>query len=571
MRRIASQIRSRLDIPRRVAAATAIGILALPSLILLSIARAEDFDSSRLSGNVTDTSGNPVAGAAVWVNNVWSDRTDEDPELAPGSQLKTTTDKDGNYELRLRYSKTKKTLSVAEVDVELRGYVCAGRREKIPLHAGNSTKLDFRLEKGEILAGTMRLPLMPWDRGAPAEAIAERSKRVFEVVGNKLAGLPLNVRCHQTDASGNFEVFVPPGEYTLRVLFYDGEPLEWTGIKSGQKNLVLEVPAFEWSEANVGKVFDDLWNVMDRNYSHFILKKDVDWSALRDKYRPTAIKAKNSAEFVAVLKEMLSHLGDLHVWIETPAGIVPTFNSGYTYNGNLDVTLSHLDDRVECGKFAIVGRTKGDGFGYFLMLRQSAANEADVKTAVEAIQKLRSAPAFVVDLRRANGGNENLALLIASQFCAKKTVYAKSKYRDGPEHDHFGQAFERVLPRSPDAYTRPVVCLIGPGAVSSGEGFVKMMKCLPHVSTVGMPTRGASGNPKPWPLSRTRLTVYYSSWVDMLPNGEVYEGVGIAPDTRVDLPKDAYLTADPTLEKGFDILRAKLAGGNLQKNSASHP
>jgi hypothetical protein len=571
MRRIASQTGSRLVIPRRVVAGTAVGLLTLPSLILLSIARAEDFDSSRLYGTVTDASGNPVAGAAVWVNNVWSDRA-EDLELAPGSQLKTTTDKDGNYELRLRYSKAKKTLSVGEVDVELRGYVCAGRREKIPLHAGNSTKLDFRLEKGEILTGTMRLPLMPWDRGAPAEAIAEKSKRVFEVVGNKLDGLPLNVRCHLTDANGNFEVFVPPGEYTLRVLFYDGEPLEWSGIKSGQKNLVLEVPAFEWSEANVGKVFDDLWNVMDQNYSHFFLKKDVDWSALRDKYRPTAIKAKNSAELVAVLKEMLSHLGDLHVWIETPAGIVPTFQGGgYVYNGNRDVTLSQLEDRVECGKFGVVGKTKQDGFGYFLMLRQSAATKADVKAAVEAVQRLRTAPAFVVDLRTANGGSEPLALEIARLFCDKDAVYAKSKYRNGPEHDHFGQDFDRVLPRSLDAYTRPVVCLVGPGAVSSGEGFVKMMKCLPHVSTVGMPTRGASGNPKPWPLSRTRLTVYYSSWVDMLPNGEVYEGVGIAPDTRVDLPKDAYLTADPTLEKGFEILRAKLASGNLQKNNASRP
>jgi carboxyl-terminal processing protease len=176
-----------------------------------------------------------------------------------------------------------------------------------------------------------------------------------------------------------------------------------------------------------------------------------------------------------------------------------------------------------------------------------------------AIRKLRAAPGFVVDLRTANGGSEPLALEIARLFCAKAAVYAKSKYRDGPGHDQFGQTHDRLLPATPDAYTKPVVCLIGPGAVSSGEGFVKMMKCLPHVTTVGMPTRGASGNPNAKPLARTGLMVYYSSWVDMLPNGAIYEGVGIPPDIRVDLPSAAYAIADPTLEKGLGVLRSKLA------------
>ena len=75
-----------------------------------------------------------------------------------------------------------------------------------------------------------------------------------------------------------------------------------------------------------------------------------------------------------------------------------------------------------------------------------------------------------------------------------------------------------------------------------------------------MPTRGASGNPNGMPLGRTGLTVYYSHWVDMLPNGETFEGVGIAPEVRVDLPRATYVNADPTLEKGLEMLRSKLAG-----------
>src|SRR5439155_17548257 len=115
----------------------------------------------------------------------------------------------------------------------------------------------------------------------------------------------------------------------------------------------------------------------------------------------------------------------------------------------------------------------------------------------------------------------------ASLFCSNETVYARNKYRNGPDHNAFTKERERTLPASPDSYTKPVVCLIGPGAVSSGEGFVQMMRCLPQVTTVGLPTRGASGNPKPFVLSGTGLTVYFSRWVDLMPDGTSFEGKGI--------------------------------------------
>jgi C-terminal processing protease CtpA/Prc len=190
---------------------------------------------------------------------------------------------------------------------------------------------------------------------------------------------------------------------------------------------------------------------------------------------------------------------------------------------------------------------------------RSRREQRAIRVAVAAIRKLKDAPGFIVDLRSANGGSEPLAIEIAQMFCARSTVYAKSKYRTGVGHETFGKVYDRILPATDDAYTPPVVCLIGPGAVSSGEGFVQMMKCLPQVTTVGLPTRGASGNPKPFELSRTGLTVYFSSWVDMLPDGYPIEGVGIAPDTRVEAPKTSYVTADPTLEKGLETLRAKVA------------
>jgi C-terminal processing protease CtpA/Prc len=103
------------------------------------------------------------------------------------------------------------------------------------------------------------------------------------------------------------------------------------------------------------------------------------------------------------------------------------------------------------------------------------------------------------------------------------------------------------------------VCLIGPGAISSGEGFVKMMKALPQVTTVGRRTRGASGNPQPVELPGLNTAVYFSRWVDMTPDGETFEGIGLAPDVLVDLPSTDHAEHDPTLDKGLEVLRARVA------------
>jgi len=84
-----------------------------------------------------------------------------------------------------------------------------------------------------------------------------------------------------------------------------------------------------------------------------------------------------------------------------------------------------------------------------------------------------------------------------------------------------------------------------------------MMAALPHVTTVGLPTRGSSGNPGPTEVGETGVVVYYSRWVDLLPDGTPFEGKGVPPKIRVDAPPAAYSDADPTLTKGLELLREK--------------
>jgi hypothetical protein len=55
--------------------------------------------------------------------------------------------------------------------------------------------------------------------------------------------------------------------------------------------------------------------------------------------------------------------------------------------------------------------------------------------------------------------------------------------------------------------------------------------------------------------------VYFSRWVDLMPDGTPIEGKGIPPALVVDMAADRYEDADPTLVKGLEILRARTTGG----------
>ena len=94
-----------------------------------------------------------------------------------------------------------------------------------------------------------------------------------------------------------------------------------------------------------------------------------------------------------------------------------------------------------------------------------------------------------------------------------------------------------------------------------------MMKCLPQVTTVGLPTRCASGNSRPFEVAGTEVTVCFSRWVDLMPEGTAFEGRGIVPDETVDRPAADYSDGDPTLEKGLELLRDRIRAKNTPRQN----
>ncbi|MEN0110094.1 MAG: S41 family peptidase [Planctomycetota bacterium] len=525
--------------------------LAFAPLVLGGVAAAAPPDATppdaMLSGRVTDAAGEPIAGATVALNNY------ERVRLAPLFPPPATTGAGGRYTLPLGFADGADPATpvvVKQLFVEAPGFVRDEARRRLPLLPGESATLDFTLIPGEVLAGRIETP--PGDR-RPSPFV-----EIIDAEGRS--------RTRLADDDGRFETWLPPGVYTVKARgpMVRGRMavLVAEGVRTGRRDVVVRLAERELAAVTpdlLRGAFDTLWTAMDERYSYFFLKQDLDWRDWRTRHEPDLVASDTIERFSDRLAEALAELRDPHITIETPDGHVGTFGVPYRGNWNPRAGAKTYIDPVDCGGFAFVGRTP-EGFGYVVMNKQSRATPDRVRQTVEEIGRHADAPGFLVDLRGgASGGSEPLATELARAFCAEPVVYARHKYRSGPGHDDFGNVNDRVLPAGDTPYTRPVVCLIGHRCMSSGEALVLMMKALPHVTTVGDSTRGASGNPKPVGLPGLDLAVWFSTWVAMAPDGEPFEGVGIPPDIRVDAPPEAYRDADPTLDRALEVLRERVA------------
>jgi len=287
---------------------------------------------------------------------------------------------------------------------------------------------------------------------------------------------------------------------------------------------------------------------MARTYSYLELK-GIDWPALAERYRVRAEAAVGPDAFADVLVELLSELGDLHVTVQRPDGrVLPTHLDRRAPNIDVPSVLAALDAPRIFNRIGIVGPT-AEGFGYVLV--DSMPDEASFAPFLKAALDVLDAPGLLLDLRTCSGGDDRRGFALAAHFVDTPLHYADTVVRAGPAPGDFSPPRPRFLqPLAEPAYRGPIVCLVGPGCVSSGEGLVLAMKALDRALLVGAPSGGASGNPLPIALPNG-VTVRASTWIQSLPDGSPFEGTGIAPDVAVVQEGPG----DPTFERGLAELR----------------
>lgn len=290
------------------------------------------------------------------------------------------------------------------------------------------------------------------------------------------------------------------------------------------------------------------------NYS-YRYRTDTDWSRLIDS-RAKHLQAADSPEkFAQEAAQLLGVARDVHLWLEVNGQAIATFRREVKPNGNLSrlstvvPNFKQHNSRVSTGRF-------DSGVGYILISTWSSEDRASLDAAFAALADFSDAPGLIIDVRFNSGGAEPLAREFAGCFISAPKVYAKHVAVSPTQAGGFTDPSERVIKpnRGRPKWRGKIAVLTGPYVMSSGEAFLLMMKQVRGCKLVGATSFGASGNPKPFVLSND-VTLYVPSWKAMLPDGTVFEGVGITPDIRVETSPGDFRDNDPVLDAALKILR----------------
>ncbi|MFH2053284.1 MAG: S41 family peptidase [bacterium] len=283
-------------------------------------------------------------------------------------------------------------------------------------------------------------------------------------------------------------------------------------------------------------IFEHIWETLDRTYAQFPVKK-VDWNALYRVYRPQVTPAASDDELHRIVLEMLHHLNDGHVCIQTDttrvcvgqADEIP--REGFSRDLIVSTylkgdTMRALESPLTCGWLS-------DRIGY-LHIEDFKDKPGDLAAAIDAcMATFTNAAGLVVDVRDNTGGRSANAELAASRFADRRRHFATSYDRYGKDHDDFlPPSYRHVQPDGPAQFTKPTLVLTDRHTESGAEGFVLAMRVLPHVTIVGDLTAGALSAQYP-----ERLPNGWTLWVPFKNTrdheGLSWEGVGIPPDVKI--------------------------------------
>ena len=326
--------------------------------------------------------------------------------------------------------------------------------------------------------------------------------------------------------------------------------------------------------------FDALWETFNENYAFFDLR-EVNWLAIRDKYRSRLTKKSSDDELYTVLHEMILELDDGHVFLEIPESLeekedkedkigdndesiedlrkkviyainkkyIPnhkTYNKGMINWGLIDDSTSYLqfNDFEDLANYNISNALPSEEFTnlYWEKAEESSNYTQDVldsfKSQMELIfEETKNTQFCIVDVRFNGGGFDQIGLEILSYFVDHRQLAFTKKAR-------FDAGFtvpqEIFIEASDKKYDGKLFILMGPQTASASETFVLASLNIENSVRVGSNTEGILSDvlskklPNGWEYSLSN-EVYEDV------NGMSFEKVGIQPDLKLDYSKDSKL------------------------------
>ncbi|MFC1794211.1 S41 family peptidase [Planctomycetota bacterium] len=305
-------------------------------------------------------------------------------------------------------------------------------------------------------------------------------------------------------------------------------------------------------------ILENAWNIINAEYPMFVFRDQMDWDALREKYRAEAEKAKSYQEVGIIVAQMSRHLRDGHVWVKLKGKSFPVFKvlAELNVNKNTKIYEWFLGRIQPVGRGLMWAKTKNN-IGWIMFTRWDGADLPD--RFDDVMEQMRDTRGLIVDVRWNGGGDSELSKYIAARFADTTRVYGCYRYRNGPNRtDLTGKIEQTVSPRGPWRYDRPVILLMGQGCISACESFCAMMAACPNVTTMGDHTRGSTGFPVQFKLGGG-IEIHVPQWIAYLPDGQVIDGHGVIPDVPFVSKPDSFTgDRDELLSMALERLRKEL-------------
>jgi C-terminal processing protease CtpA/Prc len=293
----------------------------------------------------------------------------------------------------------------------------------------------------------------------------------------------------------------------------------------------------------------------------------------RDAVLPYVAASTEHDRWERALRQLLEGPAEdsVHILLTTPGGESRAMTLARDRRTRESEWLDSMPDRP---RFEL--RWLDEGIAYVAL---NTFNDPDVVTDFEMhLQELASAQALVIDVRHNGGGNSSVGYGVAAYLTADTLATSRwrtrehiaarkawgaggsERYAEYARMDAWvdGGSHGAVPPANGRRLILPTVVLQDHGTFSAAEDFLVVMDQLPHVTTIGRPSGGSTGQPLSFELPGGGR-----AWIctkrDTFPDGRDFVGLGIAPDIVVRTTvADVRAGRDPALDRAIEHLHRRL-------------